>query len=417
MERREMPLPARILTITGRAAGLLLAGLLCGCALNPFGDDEAPPPPAAQNDRAGESRAGSMSLEAPRSRSEPLVTGEERGDAAGGERSAVPIAPDAPERYVVERGDTLWDISETFLADPWYWPEIWQVNPQIENPHLIYPGDVLTLVYIDGRPRLMLERAIVGERLSPQIRTQPLDEAINTIPYEQIAAFLTRAMVLEKDEIEALPYIVAARGNHLISAAGNDVYTRGDIAGPGARYSVVHVGDPLVDPDDGRLVGYEGLYVGQGQVRRTGDPATVNLVDTEREALAGDRLVPRQVDIPLNFFPKPPDTEIDGRIISVIDGLSLIGQYQVIVINRGARDGLAPGDVLSTFDAGEVVRDRYKKLGYFSGSAWRGGEKVRLPDERSGTVMLFKVYDRIAYALVMEAESDIHVLDPVRNPT
>lgn len=323
--------------------------------------------------------------------------------------SRVPLAEGHPDEYVVQPGDTLWDIASTFLRDPWYWPEIWHINQDIANPHLIYPGDVLRLVWIDGQPRI----TTVGSsyRMSPQVRATPLDEAITTIPYEQIAAFLSKGLVLERDQIDRLPYILAIRGNHLIAAAGNEVYVRGgEPAQPGTRYSLVHIGDELVDPDDNRVVGYQGIYVGEGALSRGGDPATVSLAETSREALLGDRLLPEAVDIPLNFYPKPPDTQVDGRIISVVDGVSLIGQYHVVVMNRGARDGLAPGDVLTVFQTGEVVEDR------FAGGSMFRGESVKLPDEEAGTVMVFKVYDRITYGLVMEATSDIHVLDAVRNP-
>ena len=180
---------------------------------------------------------------------------------------------------------------------------------------------------------------------------------------------------------------------------------------PGHRDHFLDPGIADVDPDDGELIGYQGIYVGEGALSRGGDPATVSLIDTNREALAGDRLIPETVDIPLNFFPKAPDIDVNGKIISVVDGVSLIGQYQVIVINRGARNGLAPGDVLTVFQDGEEMRDRFA-----SNSFLGGGELVKLPDESAGTVMVFKVYDRIGYALVMEATSDIHVLDAVRNP-
>ena len=203
-----------------------------------------------------------------------------------------------------------------------------------------------------------------------------------------------------------------------MASAGNEIYIRGgDPAATGTRYSLVHIGEELRDPDDNDLIGYQGIYVGEGALARGGDPATVALTDTNREALEGDRLVPETVDIPLNFFPKAPDIEIDGRIISVVDGVSLIGQYQVVVLNRGARNGLAPGDVLTVYQAGEEIRDRYSSGGGFLGSSMlMGGEKVKLPDEEAGTIMVFKVYDRIGYALVMEATSDIHVLDAIRNP-
>jgi len=317
----------------------------------------------------------------------------------------VPLAEGHPNEYVVRVGDTLWDIAATFLKDPWYWPEIWYVNPEIENPHLIYPGDVLGLVTIDGTQRVTNIRASTY-RMSPQARITPLTEAISSIPYEAVAAFLTTGVVLEKKQSEALPYILETRGEHMLAAAGNDVYVRG-LSGevPGTRFSIVHVGDPLIDPDDNRLVGYQGIFVGAGTLRRGGDPATVRLTQTTQEALFGDRLLPETVDIPLNFFPRSPSSVIDGRIMSVVNGVTQIGQHQVIVINRGARDGLAVGDILSVFQKGKMVKDRT-----------RGGS-VLLPDVQAGTVMVFKVYNDIGYALVMEATQTIHIHDAVRNPT
>lgn len=315
------------------------------------------------------------------------------------------LAEGHPDQYTVQEGDTLWDIAATFLRDPWYWPEVWYVNPQIENPHLIFPGDVLSLVYIGGQPRVTTTMRGPTYRMSPTARETPLTEAVTAIPYEQISAFLSKGLVLEKRQVEQMPYIVAVRGDHMIAAAGHNIYVRGGgAAQPGTRYSVVHVGDGLVDPDDNDVVGYHGIYVGEGTLARGGDPATVALTDTNREAIDGDRLIPETVDIPLNFFPKAPDIPVDGRIISVVDGVSMIGQYQVVVMNRGARNGLAPGDILTVFQAGATVKDRVE------------GGKVKLPDEEAGTVMVFKVYDRIGYGLVMEATQPIHVLDAVRNP-
>jgi hypothetical protein len=247
----------------------------------------------------------------------------------------------------------------------------------------------------------------------------PLTESITTIPYEQIAAFLSKGLVLEKNQLGQLPYILSTRGDHLMASAGNDIYIRGgQPSANGTQFTIVHIGDELRDPDNDDVLGYSGIYVGEGSQSRGGDPATVALTDTNREALEGDRLIPETVDIPLNFFPKAPDTSIDGRIISVVDGVSMIGQYQVVVLNRGARNGLAPGDVLTVFQAGEVVRDRYAGGTFLDpGTSLRRGEVVTLPDEEAGTIMVFKVYDRIGYGLVMEATSEINVLDSVRNPT
>ncbi|MDX1500484.1 MAG: LysM domain-containing protein [Woeseiaceae bacterium] len=318
-------------------------------------------------------------------------------------QSSSRLAADAPDRYVVQKGDTLWDIAGQFLRDPWYWPEIWYLNPAIENPHLIYPGDVLAMVTIDGAPRVTTVQGSTY-RLSPQARVTPLTEAITSVPYEAVAAFLSSGVVLEKNEIDDLPYLVATRGDHLIAAAGNDVYVRRTSGQPGTRFNVVNVGEPLIDPDNNRLVGYQGNLVGEGTLRRGGDPATMALVKSTQEAKQGDLLVPVSVEVPLNFFPRAPEGTINGQIISVVGGVTQIGQYQVVVMNRGENDGLAVGDVLTVFQKGEKVPDRV-----------RGGS-VQLPDEPAGTVMVFKVYDEIGYGLVMEATQALHIHDYVRNP-
>lgn len=405
-------------TIRLTATAALLTAV-AGCSLNPFSRDEAAneQPRVASNGSGSTANAGrgtSLDPNAGMSGNQASTFAETR-PVARPAPSRMPMADNAPNQYVVQEGDTLWDIASTFLRDPWFWPEVWYVNPQVQNPHLIYPGDVLALVMIDGEQRITNVRGSTF-RLSPEARITPLSQSVTSIPYEAVSAFLSRGMVLEKGQAEQLPYILATRDNHLIAAAGNDVYVRGvDPVASGSRFSVVHVGDELVDPDDGDTVGFSGQFIGEGVLARGGDPATMTLTDTNREALQGDRLVPETVDIPLNFFPKAPDFDVDGRIISVVDGVSLIGQYQVIVLNRGARDGLAPGDVLSVFQAGEVVRDRFAG-GMLTRTRISGGEKVQLPDEEAGTVLIFKVYDRIGYGLVMEATSDLHVLDYVRNP-
>jgi hypothetical protein len=414
MEHPSTMSPQYPISRTGqRLVVLAMALALAGCStmqrLNPFGGDEEEAPPPAP--RTSTMPTGSSSMDANRSAPPPAAQSQPVMQQVS---EPIPLAAGAPNEYVVKEGDTLWDIASTFLRDPWYWPEVWYINPQVENPHLIYPGDVLAMVTIDGRQRITNVRASTY-RLSPQARVTPLTESITSIPYEQISAFLSKGLVLEKDQADQLPYILSTRGDHLIAAAGNDVYIRGGNAVPtGTRYSVVHVGDELRDPDDNDLLGYQGVYIGEGALSRGGDPATVSLTDTNREALNGDRLIPETVDIPLNFFPKAPDIDVDGRIISVVDGVSLIGQYQVVVLNRGARNGLAPGDVLTVFQDGEKINDRY--AGGFLNTIG-GGETVKLPDEEAGTIMIFKVYDRIGYGLVMEATSDIHVLDSVRNPS
>jgi LysM repeat protein len=326
--------------------------------------------------------------------------------AVGQPQTPPVLNPQHPDTYVVVPGDTLWDIAAMFLRDPWYWPEIWQINPQIANPHLIYPGDVLSLAFLDdGRPAVIREGGPGNTvRLSPRVRVQPLEEAIPTIPYATLRAFLSRSSLLAESELESLPYIVAQRES-LIGAAGNDVYVRGIDGDAGTPYNVVHLGEPLVDPDDNTVLGYEGIFVGEGSLRRTGDPSTLRLVATTREALIGDFIVSPEMSLPANFLPRAPEANVDGRIISVVDGISLIGQYQVVVLNRGARHGIEPGHVLRAFRAGEEIVDRV-----------RGREKVQLPDEPAGTIMVFRSFDRMSYALVMEATSELHVLDKIANP-
>lgn len=336
------------------------------------------------------------------------------GGLAAQQGGGIPLNPAHPDSYVVKKGDTLWDISGMFLQKPWYWPEIWYVNPQVENPHLIYPGDVLTLVYVDGQPQIRSSRsgdmAASGiERLSPQIREESLSAAVNTIPYEAIGPFLSKGMVLAKDEIDELPYILALRDGHLVAASGNDAYVRGTSDSHSGMYSVVHVGEKLVDPDDGALLGYEGVYVADARVRRAGDPATLQLSNSRQEAMKGDRLVTQTQPLPMQFMPRAPDHPVEGKVIYVSDGVTQIGQYNVVAINRGTRDGLSPGHVLTVWQAGDRVDDPYNSR-FFS-------RKVQLPDERAGTLMIFRTYDRLSYALIMEAVGPIHTLDKVSNPS
>ena len=330
-------------------------------------------------------------------------------------RRAIPLADNAPDSYVVKRGDTLWGIAKVFLKDPWYWPEIWQVNPQVHNPHLIYPGDTLRLVYINGQPQIVLQRGD-AVRVEPRVRSEPIEAAITTIPYATVAAFMSKPSVLDRDQIKAAPYVLATRDLHVVMSEGDTVYARGftSPAELGTHYNVVRVGDPLIDPDDKRLLGYDGIFTGSGHVTRQGDPTTLIMTESARESRAGDKLIPGGVDVPLDFIPSAPRVKTNGRIISVSNGVTIIGQYEVVVVNRGARDGLAPGNVLGVFDTGPVVADNDKK-GFFALQTL-GSKRVALPSERTGTFMVFKTFDNISYGLIMEATNLIRVGDKVQNP-
>jgi len=353
-------------------------------------------------------------------------TSRSLGSAPNADRGAARgpvLAPNAPQSYVVKRGDTLWGIAKVFLRDPWYWPEIWQVNPQIKNPHLIYPGDTLRLVYINGQPRVVVQRGELqfeqgsDAHVVPRVRSEPYDGAVATIPYEAVAAFMSRPTVLSREQIEAAPYVLATRDLHLIMSDGDTVYARG-FTGPaelGMHYNMVRVGEALRDPDDNRVLGYDGVYLGTGHVIRQGDPVTLVMTESARETEAGDKLIPGGVDVPLDFIPSPPKVKVNGVIIHVSDGVDVIGQYQVVVINRGARDGLMPGNVLGIYDTGPVVDDNYSK-GFLNSMSHLGEKKVQLPSERTGTFMVFKTFDSLSYGLVMEATNIIHVMDKVENP-
>jgi hypothetical protein len=334
---------------------------------------------------------------------------------------------------VVKKGDTLWDIAGVFLRDPWFWPEIWYVNPEIQNPHLIYPGDVLNLVYVDGRPRVTVGSAGTV-RLSPQVRTEPLRDAIRAIPYDLLMTFVGRPTLIERREIRDVPYVVGLRDRHLVGSTANEIYATGlDEPPVGKRFSIVNVGDELRDPDNGDVLGHIGHYAATGEVIQTsgavvpGAESTLNLrreralthlrvVDTGREILQGDKLFPAEVDVGEDFvLSAPANEEVIGQIIAIVDGVYVAGRYQVLAINRGKRHGLAPGNALGVFYRGEEVRDRFDR-----GNTWMAYtasyDRVRLPDERSATVLLFRVYDRLSYGLVIESSQVIRRGDFVAHP-
>jgi hypothetical protein len=312
---------------------------------------------------------------------------------------------DHPKRYVVERGDTLWDISGMFLKYPWHWPDIWQVNPQIENPHLIYPGDVLTLVYRDGRPVLELDRGPL--KLSPGIREIAIEKAIPTIPLDTIRPFLSHARVVGADELEAAPYVVASSDERLISGAVDKVYVRGVKEEEGKHYSIFRGDEAYTDPETGEVLGYEAIYVADSWVRALADTSTVDIRESTREVMIGDRLLPViNEDYEMNFFPRSPENDLNGHIISIYDGVSQIGQYQIVVLSRGAREGLEPGHVLSVYQTGETIKDLVTEDRH---------DVVTLPDEYAGVAMVFKTFEKVSYAIVMKATRAIHVGDKVKS--
>jgi len=361
----------------------------------------------------------------------------------------VTLNPDHPDEYVVQKGDTLWDISARFLQEPWYWPTIWQGNPQIENPHLIYPGDVITLTFKDGQPMLTVNASGMGVngrnvKLSPVVRSYDRDDAIPSIPVDAIQQFLTRPRIVTDEEMANWPYVVSSFDEHLVSGAGNKLYVRGlSEDSTETRYGLYRKGPAYINPrkDKDEILGYEALYLGDVVIEKWGDPASVIVTLSKQEILNGDRLVAESDEDANNeFTPSTPYRDIDANILSVINGVAEIGQFQVVVVDVGDGDGIEVGSILGIYQSGNVVRDEIAseiKRNYevadndFIGALVKGindsglvgylgrwntkPELIELPAEYAGILMVFRIFENVSYALVMEAVSPIHVYDSVRN--
>jgi len=341
---------------------------------------------------------------------------EEPGDTTTVIRDAGPaVKQSAPKSYTVKRGDTLWGIANMFLRDPWQWPEIWFVNPQIENPHRIFPGDMVRLALgADGKTQVQLVRGN-AVRLSPLLRSNGLEGPIATIPYSAIAAFLSRPGVLTKDEVKRAPYVLALRNDHIIAGAGHELYVKKLGGETGARYNVMHVDAPLKDPDSGAVLGYMGVYTGTAKVTTPGEIAKVVLTESARETLQGDVLVAEDLGQSADFAPHAPARVVRGQIVAVVDSVLLAGEYQVVALNRGTRDGLERGHVLTVDEAAKTTPDRCATI-EGSSTCWRTTKHETLPTESAGTLLVFKTYERISYALVVAETSPIHIGDHMRNP-
>lgn len=325
------------------------------------------------------------------------------------------LKPGHPDVYLVVKGDTLWDISGTFLERPWLWPEIWRINPQIDNPHLIYPGDSITLVWVEGQPRLVLERGIAGRSfkltpsdtvsLRPRIRSTPLESAIPAIRLDSIQGFLVQNRVVDPEVLTDAPYVVQGESERLVLGGGDRLYVRGNLP-DSESFSIMRRGPLYIDPQTNEVLGQEATYIGLGQtVAQDGDIATMLLSSTRQEVQIGDRVLPteeRKVDS--TFFPSSPATETRGEIISVFGGVTQVGTYDVVVLNRGEREGLQVGNVLAIYKRGALVRDRI------------ANETIRLPSERSGLLMVFRTFEKLSYGLVLAAEKPLAINDEVRNP-
>src|SRR5882672_2898042 len=339
------------------------------------------------------------------------------------------LRPDAPERYVVVPGDTLWSISQRYTDSPWRWPELWGLNKeQIRNPHLIYPGYVIVLdrargqLTIGGAPAPAPEPGPAAGRpaeqpgsvkLGPRIRADSLaKEQIPSIPAAAIEPFLTRPLIVEPDGLDKAPTIVGTQADRVILATGNAAYVRGMGASKEESWYVYRRGGPLVDPDSNQTLAYEAIYLGTAQLQRGGEPATVVLTSAVQEVGAGDKLVAAGRPQPISYAPHAPSKPIRGRVISIYGGLGGVGEagpQSIISINRGARDGIEVGHVVAIYSLGGSVRDVSKTSGSSDAS-------IKLPDERAGLAFVFRVFNRVSYALVMKVSRPVSPLDVVQNP-
>jgi len=310
-----------------------------------------------------------------------------------------------PDRYVVKKGDTLWDIAAFFLSKPWRWPEIWHVNPQIANPHLIYPGDEISLIYVDGQPRLSLNRGR-DVKLSPEIKAVPHGEAIPALPLDVIDTFLSRTRVVAPGELEAAPYVVAGQEKSIIVGVGDDFYVRGEIPAEQTFWGVYRNGGNYVDPETGEILGVRAQDIGSGKLKAVdGEILTLAATRSVEEIRIGDRILPvEERKIETVFYPSAPPSGAEGVIMAVEGGIDNVGHLDVVAINRGEEDGLEIGDTFALYKAGETVRDRISE------------DIVTLPPERAGLLMVFRTFEQMSFGLVMNATRPLNVGDLVREP-
>lgn len=378
---------------------------------------------------------------------------------------ALEIQENAPDQHVVVKGDTLWDISGKFLTKPWRWPEIWQLNREsIKNPHWIYPGDIIVLDRSGAEPRLRLLKGdahgLSTVKLSPSVREEKIESgAIQTIPISAIHAFLSQPRVVSAGALDAAPFILGSNDERVIFAKGDEAYATGGPAGV-SRWNILRPGKALKDPETGEVLGYEVEYIGDARTLSPGAPQKIQITRTAQEALAKDKLVAAVDSDTFEYMPRSPENNVNGRIISAYGGVSDTGRYQTVVLNRGSNHGLAPGHVLAIYHTGSTIqlsKAEQEKMTWLAsrnanvpdGGAWLYSDvrclknadskltydqradlktvtrvgclendesKVKLPDARTGLVMVYRVFDKVSYALVMQSDGPVFLLDTVKNP-
>lgn len=341
------------------------------------------------------------------------VTPQQKSTAQQVAAAGVPLselAPDAPDSYTVKRGDTLWAISKMYLRSPWRWPELWGMNlEQIHNPHLIYPGQMLVLDKSDGRARLKLANQVGGTdtvKLSPSVRAESSESgAIASIPMNVIGPFLNDALVFENQDLNAAPRVVATQEGRVLLSRGDLAYVLGDTSSS-RDWQLFRSPKPLVDPITHEVLGYEARYSGSAERLRDGEtrpgagapgvqtPTTFRITGVRDEVTVGDRLVPAVVRDFDPFVPHAPTGPMDGVVVSLYGDAMSAGTNQIVAINKGKREGLERGHILALWSAGSVVKDPTDAKHAL----------VKIPDERHGLLFVFRVFDRVSYALIVQSE-------------
>ena len=354
------------------------------------------------------------------------ITPEQRSTAQRAAETGVPlteIKADAPDIYTVKPHDTLWDISKMYLRSPWRWPELWGMNlDQVKNPHLIFPGQVLFLDKSNGRARLRMGQPIGdvagNNKLSPRIRSRDVAlDGIASIPFNLIEPFLNEAVIFETNQLAAAPRIVAAQEGRVLLSRGDTAYVRGDL-GQEREYRIFREPRPLKDPTTKEILGFEATYVGASEYTAQGEtrtdaagkaeivPATFTVTSIRQEAGVGDRLSPVPSREYTNYAPHPPSGPLSGQIVSIYGDSLTAGQNQIVALNRGANDGVERGHVLALYRDGKVVVDPTVK----------GREKLKLPDERHGILFVFRVFERMSYALILSVKEPVSPGDRFTQP-
>jgi hypothetical protein len=336
----------------------------------------------------------------------------------------------------VVKGDTLWDVSGKFLKEPWRWPEIWNLNrDQIKSPHLIYPGDIIKLSFdATGKPSLMIVPAELGltSKLSPRIRAEAIDQAIPSIPARVIGPFLTAPLVADEGAMKSAPRIIASEDSRVVVGAGNLIYAVGLRPEQGTKWQIYRPGKSLIDPATKEVLGYEAQFLGDAKVNRFGEgistPTTLEIIKSNQEINRGDRLMATGNATLPQYSPRAPEKQVKGNVISVVGGVSETAQYSVVVVNLGKRELMEVGHVLSVQMGGQVVSTNVSEEGAHGWSlrsllpaTWRSRTdgvppEVTLPTERNGLLILFRVFDRVSYALVMSSKRPLKIGDAVQTP-